>query len=128
MVDMAGDVRAIPLRSMLAEGLVVSASSDYPCGPLFPLTGLYAMVTRRTQQGGDAVTPEEAVDPLEGLRMYTTGAAYAMGREKEVGSLERGKRADMVVLSHDPTTVDPDFIRDIAVEQTYIEGRLLYRR
>ena len=59
--------------------------------------------------------------------MYTTGAAYAMGREKEVGSLEIGKRADMVVLSHDPTTVDPDFIRDITVEQTYIEGRLLYR-
>ena len=86
------------------------------------------MVTRRTQQGGDPVTPEEAVDPLEGLRMYTTGAAYAMGRENEVGSLERGKRADMVVLSHDPTTVNPDFIRDIAVEQTYIEGRLLYRR
>ena len=128
VVEMAGDVRAIPLRSMLAEGLVVSASSDYPCGPLPPLTGLYAMVTRRTQQGGEPVTPEEAVDPLEGLQMYTTGAAYAMGREKEVGSLERGKRADMVVLSHDPTAVDPDFIRDIAVEQTYVEGRLLYRR
>ncbi len=128
VVEMAGGVRAIPLRSMLDEGLMVSASSDYPCGPLSPLTGLYAMVTRRTQQGGDPVTPEEAVDPLEGLRMYTTGAAYAMGREKEAGSLERGKRADMVVLSHDPTKVDPGFIRDIAVEQTYIEGRRLYRR
>ncbi len=127
-VEMAGGVRAIPLRSMLDEGLVVSASSDYPCGPLSPLTGLYAMVTRRTQQGGDPVTPEEAVDPLEGLKMYTTGAAYAMGREKEVGSLEKGKRADMVVLSHDPTTIDPNFIRDIAVEQTYVEGRRLYHR
>ena len=127
VVDMGGDSRPIPLRSMLDEGLVVAASSDYPCGPLSPLTGLYAMTTRRTQQGGDPVTPEEAVDPMEGLRMYTAGAAYAMGREKEVGSLEKGKRADMVVLSHDPTTVDPHFIRDITIEQTYIEGRLLYR-
>ena len=126
--EMSGDVRAMALRSMLSEGLVVSASSDYPCGPLSPLTGLYAMTTRRTQQGGDPVTPEEAVDPLEGLRTYTINAAYAMGREREVGSLERGKRADMVVLSHDPTNVDPDFIRDIAVEQTYVDGQLLHRR
>ncbi len=44
------------------------------------------------------------------------------------GSLERSKRADMVVLSHDPTAVDPVFIRDIVVEQTYIEGQLCYQR
>jgi hypothetical protein len=43
-------------------------------------------------------------------------------------SLERGKRADMVVLSHDPTAVDAAFIREIAVEQTYVEGQLLYQR
>ncbi|PKB82166.1 MAG: hypothetical protein BZY88_05210 [SAR202 cluster bacterium Io17-Chloro-G9] len=127
MQELAGDVRALPLRSMLDQGLTVSGSSDYPCGPLSPLTGLYAMVTRRTQQGGDPVTPDEAVSAMEGLRMYTATAAYAMGREKDTGSLERGKRADMVVLSHDPTAVDPDYIREIAVEQTYVEGDLLYQ-
>ena len=126
MEEMGGGVRATPLRTMLSEGLVVACSSDYPCGPLAPLTGLYAMVTRRTQREWEPVTPEEAVSPLDGLRMYTINSAYAMSREGEVGSLERGKRADMVVLSHDPTSVDPDFIRDITVEQTYVEGRLLY--
>jgi predicted amidohydrolase YtcJ len=60
--------------------------------------------------------------------MYTINAAYAMGREGEVGSLEPGKRADMVVLSHDPTAVDPAFLRDVMVEQTYVEGQCLYRR
>jgi len=128
MVELGGDVRALPLRSMLSEGLVVAGSSDYPCGPLSPLTGLYAIVTRRTQQGGEPVTPEEAVGAMDGLRMYTITAAYAMGRENEAGSLENGKRADIVVLSHDPTAVDPGYIREIAVEQTYVEGRLLYQR
>ena len=119
---------AIPLGTMLSEGLVVACSSDYPCAPLAPLTGLYAMVTRRTQQDWEPITPEEAVNPLDSLRAYTINSAYAMSRESEVGSLENGKRADMIVLSHDPTSVDPDFIRDIKVEQTYVEGRLLYEQ
>ena len=64
---------------------------------------------------------------MEALRAYTNGSAYAIHREAEVGSLEVGKRADMVVLSHDPTAVDPAYIREIAVQQTYIDGRLLYQ-
>ena len=62
------------------------------------------------------------------LRLYTLNAAYAMGRESEVGSLETGKRADMVVLSHDVTAVEPEFIREIAVEQTYVDGKLAHSR
>ena len=123
---MGGGVLATPLQTMLSEGLVVACSSDYPCSPLAPLTGLYSMVTRRTQWEWEPISPEEAVSPLDGLRMYTVNSAYAMSREGEVGSLETGKRADMVVLSHDPTSIAPDFIRDITVEQTYVEGRLLY--
>ena len=72
--------------------------------------------------------PEEALTPSEVLRMYTANAAYAMSREHEVGSLESGKRADMVVLSHDPTAVDPTYIRDILIEQTYVDGVLAHER
>jgi predicted amidohydrolase YtcJ len=126
--EMGGETRALAFNSMQSAGVLVAASSDSPCAPLEPLLGLYAMVTRRTRRDGTPVSPEEAVTPLEGLRMYTANAAYAMRREHEVGSLERGKRADMVVLSHDPTVVDPTFIRDIAVEQSYVDGRLLYQR
>jgi predicted amidohydrolase YtcJ len=126
--EIGGDVRAMPLQSMLSAGMLVAATSDAPCAPVEPLLGLYAMVTRRTRSDGPPVAPDEAVTPLEGLRMYTLNAAYAMRRDTEVGSLEPGKRADMVVLSHDPTAVDAAFIRDIAVEQTYVEGQLLYQR
>ncbi|MCH8108872.1 MAG: amidohydrolase [Chloroflexi bacterium] len=126
--ELGGDVRVHPFKTMLSEGVTVAASSDCPCAPLEPLLGLYSMVTRRTRQAAEPVVPEEGVTPLEGLRMYTANAAYAMSRESEVGSLEVGKRADMVVLSHDPTAVDSDFIRDISVEQTYVDGQLLYER
>jgi predicted amidohydrolase YtcJ len=125
---MGGDVRVFPMRTMLSEGLTVAASSDCPCAVLDPLAGLYAIVTRRTTPDGERIVPDEAVTPLQGLRMYTLNSAYAMSRESEVGSLEVGKRADMAVLSHDPTAVDPEFIRDITVDLTYIEGRLLYKR
>ena len=113
---------------MLDEGLSVSASSDYPCAPMEPLLGLYAMVTRRTRREGRVVQADEAVTPLEGLRMYTINAAKAVFRENETGSLEVGKRADMVVLSHDPTSVNPEFIRDIEVLETYVDGELLHRK
>jgi predicted amidohydrolase YtcJ len=126
--EMGGDVRALPFHTMLDAGMVVAATSDSPCAPVEPLLGLYAIVTRQTRSGGPPAVPEEAVTPLDGLRMYTSTAAYAMGRESEVGSLEPGKRADMVVLSHDPTEVDPTFLRDVLVEQTYVEGQCLYQR
>jgi predicted amidohydrolase YtcJ len=126
--EMGGDVRALPFKTMLGEGMIVAASSDSPGCPVDPMMGLYAMVTRRTQSGGPPAGADEAVTPLEGLRMYSIDAAYAMGRDGEVGSLEPGKRADMVVLSHDPTAVDPAFLRDIVTERTYVEGQLLYQR
>ncbi len=126
--DMGGDVRVFPFKTMLSEGVTVSASSDSPCAPPEPMLGLHSMVTRSARQGGEPLVPDEAVTPLEGLRMYTINSAYAMSRENEVGSIEVGKRADMAVLSHDPSAVSPDFIRDIDVEQTYVDGKLLYER
>ena len=117
-----------PLKTMLSEGVAVAASSDYPCAALDPLIGLYSLVTRMTGSLEGPVAPEEAVTPEEGLRMYTMGGAYAMGRDNEIGSLEVGKRADAVVLSQDPTAVNPHSIKDIVVEQTYVDGKSVYRR
>ena len=125
--ELGGGVGAHPFRSMLDEGLTVAASSDCPCAPLEPLLGLYSIVTRRTR-GGEPAGPDEAVTPEEGLRMYTANAAYAMSRESEVGSLEVGKRADLLVLSHDPTSIAAEHIREIYVDQTYVDGELVYER
>jgi predicted amidohydrolase YtcJ len=123
--ELGGVAKVHPYRTMTDEGVTIAASSDCPCAPLNPMLGMWAMVTRHTRTGS-TIVPEEAVSPMEGLRMYTRNAAYAMHREGEVGSLEPGKRADMVVLSHDPTSVGTEFLRDIVVERTYVEGQLLY--
>lgn len=105
----------MPFKTMLDEGVVLAAGSDYPCAPLEPILGLHSMVGRTDRDSGREIAPQEAVSPMDALAAYTRGSAFAVHRDAEVGSLEVGKRADMVVLSHDPTAVEPDYIRDISV-------------
>ncbi|MDE2968091.1 MAG: amidohydrolase [Chloroflexota bacterium] len=115
----------IPYRDMLDVGVFVASGSDFPCAPVQPLLGLYGLVSR-TARDGRQVAADQAISPLEALRTYTLNSATAMFREHEVGSIEVGKRADLVVLSHDPTLVDPTYIQEMAVQQTYVDGDLLY--
>ena len=119
------NARPIPYREMLDAGLAVASGSDFPCAPVDPLLGLYGLVSRRSGDG-QLVAEEQAITPREALRTYTLNSAAAMFREHEVGSIEVGKRADLVVLSHDPSLVDPEFIRELVVQQTYVDGDLLY--
>ena len=90
------------------------------------MLGLHSLVSRRSSSGAAPIAEEQAITALEGLRTYTLNSATAMFRDHEVGSIEVGKRADLVVLSHDPTLVDPTFINEIAVQQTYVDGELQY--
>jgi predicted amidohydrolase YtcJ len=124
--DAGVDAPPMPVRTMLDEGVDLAMSSDFPCGPLQPLFGIHSMVSRHTRAHVGALSPEEAVTPLEALRLYTIAGARAMHRDHEVGTIEVGKRADLVVLSHDPSAVDPALIREIVVEQTYVDGERVY--
>ncbi len=119
------DAVPIPYRSMLDEGVFVASGSDFPCAPVEPLLGLYGLVAR-TARDGRPVAADQAITPLKALRTYTLNSATAMFREHEVGSIEVGKRADLVVLSHDPTLVAPTYISEIVVQQTYVDGQLEY--
>lgn len=116
-----------PMRSPMKKGIVVAAGSDSPVVPNHPLTGIYGAVTRKAESGQD-VLPEEAVPPEVALAMYTTNAAYASFEEKRKGSITRGKLADMVLLSDDPTTVPPEQLRDITVDMTIIGGEVVWER
>ena len=119
------DTVPMPYRSMLDAGVHVASGSDFPCAPVPPLLGLYGLTTR-TSHDGTVIAADEAISPLEALRTYTLNSAVAMFRDHEVGSIEVGKRADLAVLSHDPTLVDSKYIREIVVQQTYVDGELLY--
>lgn len=126
--EMGLDTPNLPMRSMLDAGVNVVASSDFPCGPLEPMLGIHSIVSRYVRDLGEPVGPEEAVTAEEAIRAYTIAGARAMHREGEVGSLEVGKRADLLVLSNDPTAVEPRYIREIVVEQTYVDGKRLFDR
>lgn len=119
------DTVPMPYRTMLDAGVHVASGSDFPCAPVPPLLGLYGLTTR-TSHDGTVIAADEAISPLEAMRTYTLNSAAAMFRDHEVGSIEVGKRADMAVLSHDPTLVDSRYIREIVVQQTYVDGELLY--
>ncbi len=115
----------LPIRSMLDAGVRVSLASDHPCGPVAPAEIMSAAVTRTTAHGF-VVDAEEAITTLEALRMYTIDAAAASGREKEEGSLEVGKRANILLLDRDPGTASGESLLDLTVERTFVDGRLVY--
>jgi predicted amidohydrolase YtcJ len=112
-------------RSLLESGMVVAGSSDAPVAPENPLLGIYAAVTRRAGSG-QVLLPEERISLEQALALYTVNGAYASFEEDIKGSLSPGKLADMVVLSADPLSVEPERIKDIKVEMTIIGGEVVW--
>jgi predicted amidohydrolase YtcJ len=113
---------------MLDAGVRVALSSDAPVvEDDNPLAGIEAAVTRRDGDG-QPIAPEQAITIAEALRAYTMGGAIASGDEVNRGSIDAGKWADLAVLSADPTTTDPDALSTIAVEMTFLAGRVVYER
>lgn len=112
-------------RSLLEAGLVLPGSSDRPVVRGTPLLGIHDMVNRRAASGAP-FNEGEAVTPLEALRAYTLGSAYASRAEHVKGSIEAGKLADFAVLSEDPTAVDPSRIAGLEVIATIVGGEIRY--
>jgi predicted amidohydrolase YtcJ len=115
-----------PIRRLLQNKVRVAASSDFPIVPPNPFIGIAAAVTRKSEKG-KRVLPEEGILPAEALRMYTVTAAMASFEEDAKGSIAVGKKADLVVLSHDPTTADNDDIKSIKVKMTILGGNIVWR-
>jgi hypothetical protein len=110
------------IRSMLENGLLAAAGSDFPVGDPNPMIGICAAVTRRTECG--AVLSQQRIGVLDALKMYTIGSAAAGFEEGTKGSLSPGKLADIVMLTENPLEVDPDHIKDIRVAMTVVGGRV----
>ena len=86
-------------------------------------------VTRRTWKEPDYVlAPEEKISVESAIRAVTSEAAWQLYSEHEVGSLEVGKLADMVILDKDPRKVSPDSIKEIKVQETWMDGKQIYKR
>jgi len=74
-----------------------------------------------------APAPAQRLDVTEAVRAYTHGAAYALREEDRFGTIQPGKRADLVVLAESPWAVAPDAIADIDVTATFVGGDPTYR-
>lgn len=113
--------RMMPMRTYLDRGIPLAGSSDSPVAIFDPWTGFHAAITRETVKG-TVLGANERITPLETLRSYTTGGAYALGRDREIGSIEPGKLADLLVLDEDPLEGEPDRFLDWKPRATMVGG------
>lgn len=116
--------RAVPFRSWLAAGIPVTNGTDtYPWNPFI---SLWAMVTRTDGETGEQIGAAECVTREQALRIYTQNGAYLMQMENRLGTLERGKYADLLVLSDDYLSVPEDKIQHIKPLLTMVGGRVVH--
>ncbi len=114
--------RLLPVRSAFELGLAPSLHADSPMYPPKPLSLVRTAVLRRTR-GGRVIGADQAISIDQGLRAVTVNAARQLGMGSEVGSLEVGKAADLVVLAEDPYVVRPEDLGEIDVVGVYMAGR-----
>src|SRR5499427_1928916 len=136
MLSILGDgfAEALPGRSdelfayasWRRAGIRVAGSSDAPVITADPLVGIRDAVLRRTG-GGRVLGPGERLAAADALALYTTDAAVAMHREREIGSLEPGKLADFAVLDRSPLDAEPERIADIRVLATVVGGQPVFQ-
>ena len=107
--------RLNPIKTFADNGIVVSFGSDAPCTDPDPIQWIHRAVNHSN--------PDERITVQQALRMATYNGAYTTFDEKERGSLEVGKVADMVILSDNPYTVDSSKLADIKVEELILSGK-----
>ena len=107
----------------LANGVPLAIHSDAPVTPLGPLFTAWCAVNRQTASGR-ILGAEERIAVADALRTITLGAAYTLGLDSEVGSIEVGKAADFAVLEDDPTEIGGDKLRDVRIWGTVQGGRI----
>jgi predicted amidohydrolase YtcJ len=135
-------------RSLLDAGARLAFGSDWSVAPPTPIEGIYAAVTRRTLDGKHPTgwIPEQKITVEEALRAYTIDAAYAAFTETDLGSLEPGKLADMVIVDRNlthvgeslrskirrgedsPSEITASQLNEAKIQATIVGGQVVYRR
>lgn len=116
-------------HSLLEAGATLIFGSDWTVAPLDPLAGIYAAVTRRTLDGKNPQgwIPEEKITVEQAVQAYTSKAAWSEFSEKEKGTLQAGKLADLVVIDRDIFSLEPEEIVKARVLLTMVDGRVVFQ-
>jgi predicted amidohydrolase YtcJ len=119
-----------PFRSLLKSGAVLAMGSDAPVVEGSPFEGMYVGLTRIFDDGTPAGgwVPQEKLTIEELLEGYTYGAAFAEGREDELGVIEAGKLAGITVVDRNLLTATPDEVRDAKALLTVVNGKIVFER
>ena len=96
--------------------------------PYNPFLAMWVTITRKAKGYEGQLHPEEALSREQAIRFYTINNAHLLFLEDQIGSLEEGKRADLVVLDRDLLTCPVDAIRQTQCLRTYLNGRLAFER
>jgi predicted amidohydrolase YtcJ len=116
------------LKSILNTGIPLMLSSDAPVCDPNPLAGIYSAVTRkrmnRTPEKGWHM--EQALTIEEAVKGYTITPAVASGVGDRLGSISKNKFADIIVLSRNIFTVEPDEIADVKIDLTIFDGKIVW--
>jgi len=120
--------RAWSFHSIQAGGGRLAFGSDWPVVTMNPWTGMQTGITRKTSDGKPegGFVPKEAVSLENVIEAYTLGAAFAGRREKQEGSLEAGKLADLIVINQDLFKIPPSAIGKTEVLLTMVGGKVVY--
>jgi predicted amidohydrolase YtcJ len=114
-------------KTFLDQGTVLAFGTDYPVEPVAPFRGLYAAVTRQSEDGTKTYYPEQAITIGQALYAYTQASAYAENMETKKGKLVPGQFADFVVLDRDLLKVSAPEILQTKVLRTVVAGRTVYQ-
>jgi len=110
----------------LRHGVVLAFGTDYPVEPVTPFRGIYAALTRMSEDGTKSYYPAQKLNIEQTIAAYTTGSAFAEFSEKQKGRLEPGMFADFVVLDRDLTAALPPKILETKVLRTVVGGKTVY--
>ncbi|HVI10610.1 MAG TPA: amidohydrolase [Candidatus Binatia bacterium] len=112
--------------SFLNKNVTLAFGTDDPIEPVSPFRGLYAAVTRKSEDGKQEFFPDQRLTMDQAIAAYTTGAAFAEFEEKEKGKLAPNMLADLVVLDRDPTAVSGEKLLGTKVLRTVVGGKTVY--
>ena len=120
-----------PMESVLATGATMAMGSDWSVSSVNPLDGIEVAVTRQDPVGPTATDkpfiPEERMALRDALAAYTIGSAYVTFQDKDAGSIETGKFADIIVLSENLFIIPPYQLSEVKVLLTLFQGKVVYR-